>query len=172
MFKHSVELATSCTRLLLIAKFEKHADFLTYAGGLSRVSEIFGASALCLQNQNVLSNKDFTSVSVSSHLHFPIVQLSASGIPTFLAERKAEGFTVVGIEQTDRSVLLGSEGTELPGKVALVVGSEKEGIPAVVLMECDVLVEIPQQGVTRSLNVQTAVSIVLYEHARQHGNVA
>ena len=26
-------------------------------GGLSRVAEIFGASALCLQNQNVLSNK-------------------------------------------------------------------------------------------------------------------
>ena len=137
-------------------------------GGLSRVSEIFGASALCLQNQNVLSNKEFQSVSVSSHLHFPIVHLSASGVPGFLAARKGEGFTVVGIEQTDRSVILGSKEAQLPKKVVLVVGSEKEGIPALVLTECDTLVEIPQQGITRSLNVQTAVSIVLYEHARQH----
>ena len=137
-------------------------------GGLSRVSEIFGASALTLQNQNVLSNKDFTSVSVSSHLHFPIMQLSAPNIPTFLAERKREGYTVVGIEQTDRSVMLGSEACRLPRQVVLVVGSEREGIPAVVLTECEVLVEIPQSGVTRSLNVQTAVAIVLFEHARQH----
>ena len=137
-------------------------------GGLSRVSEIFSASALTLQNPNVLNNKDFTSVSVSSHLHFPIVQLSESGIPAFLSERKEEGFTVVGIEQTDRSVILGSEDAKLPEKVVLVVGSEREGVPAVVLTECDILVEIPQQGITRSLNVQTAVSIVLYEHARQH----
>ncbi|KAF2486175.1 hypothetical protein BDY17DRAFT_239671, partial [Neohortaea acidophila] len=136
-------------------------------GGLSRVSEVFGASALCLQNQNVVSNKDFTSVSVSSHLHFPIVQLSASGIPAYLADRKMEGFTIVGIEQTNRSVILGSQGARLPEKIVLVVGGEREGIPAVVLMECDMLVEIPQQGITRSLNVQTAVAIVLYEYARQ-----
>lgn len=138
-------------------------------GGLSRVSEIFGASALTLQNQNVIGNKDFTSVSVSSHLHFPIIQLSAPGVPAFLAERKGEGFTVVGIEQTDRSVILGSKEAMLPEKCVLVVGSEKEGIPAVVLTECDVLVEIPQNGVTRSLNVQTAVSVVLFEYARQRG---
>ena len=138
-------------------------------GGLSRVSEIFGASALTLQNQNVVGNRDFTSVSVSSHLHFPIVQLSASAVPGFLAERKAEGFKVVGIEQTDRSAMLGSEGARLPENCVLVVGSEREGIPAVVLTECDFLVEIPQKGVTRSLNVQTAVSVVLFEYARQHG---
>jgi tRNA guanosine-2'-O-methyltransferase len=136
-------------------------------GGLSRVAEIFGASALTLQNQNVASNRDFTSVSVSSHLHFPIIQLSAPNIPAFLAERKREGYTVVGIEQTDRSLMLGSEACALPKKVVLVVGSEKEGIPAAVLTACDVLVEIEQVGVTRSLNVQTAVAIVLFEYVRQ-----
>jgi tRNA guanosine-2'-O-methyltransferase len=96
------------------------------------------------------------------------VQLSAPNIPAFLAERKREGYTVVGVEQTDRSVMLGSEACQLPRQVVLVVGSEREGIPAVVLTECDVLVEIPQSGVTRSLNVQTAVAIVLFEYARQH----
>ena len=53
----------------------------------------------------------------------------------------------------------------------LLVGSEKEGIPAVVLSACDILVEIPQRGITRSLNVQTAVSIVLFDYVRQHRDV-
>jgi tRNA guanosine-2'-O-methyltransferase len=137
-------------------------------GGLSRVSEIFGASELHLQNQNVTGTKDFVSVAVSSHLHFPICQLSAPGVPAYLAEKRSEGWAIVGIEQTDRSVLLGSAECKLPEKVVLVIGSEKEGIPALVLSECNLLVEIPQQGITRSLNVQTAAAIVLFEYARQH----
>ena len=51
-------------------------------------------------------------------------------------------------------------------KVALVLGSEKEGIPAWILKECDACIEIPQIGVTRSLNVQTAAATVLYEYTR------
>ncbi|KAI7510116.1 hypothetical protein KC347_g4586 [Hortaea werneckii] len=137
-------------------------------GGLSRVSEIFAASEMHLQNHHVTGNRDFTNVSVSSHLHFPIMQLSAPNLPEYLASKKDEGWRVVGIEQTDRSVLLGSPECKLPEKVILVIGSEKEGIPALVLSECDMLVEIPQQGITRSLNVQTAAAIVLYEYTRQH----
>lgn len=74
----------------------------------------------------------------------------------------------MGIEQTDRSAILGSKECVLPEKCVLVVGSEREGIPAVVLAECDLLVEIPQVGITRSLNVQTAAGIVLCEYVRQH----
>ncbi|KAK5137320.1 hypothetical protein LTR08_000290 [Meristemomyces frigidus] len=137
-------------------------------GGLSRVAEIFGATEMHLQNRNVTSSKDFTNVSVSSHKHIPICQLSVPAVPAYLAAQRDQGWTIVGIEQTDRSVILGSAECRVPQKVVLVVGSEKEGISALVLSECDMLVEIPQQGVTRSLNVQTAAGIVLYEYARQH----
>ena len=143
-------------------------------GGLSRVSEIFGAAELHVQNPTVTSNRDFQNVSVSSHLHFPIRQLAASAIPEYLASKKSEtagSWTIVGIEQTDRSVILGSEACVLPDKCVLVLGSEREGIPATVLAECDMLVEIPQAGVTRSLNVQTAAGCVLYEWSRQHNQV-
>lgn len=137
-------------------------------GGLSRVSEIFGAGALYIPSTNILSNKDFTSTSVSSHLHFPIHPLPAADLASFLAKKKRdEGYSVVGIEQTDRSVILGEKQCVLPEKCILVLGSEREGIPASVLGECDVLVEIRQVGITRSLNVQTAAGIVLNEYARQ-----
>lgn len=141
-------------------------------GGLSRVSEIFGAKTLYMENPRLTtSSKDFTSTSVSSHLHLDIQPLPPASLAQFLAAKKREdggGFYVVGIEQTDRSAILGSKECVLPEKCVLVVGSEREGIPAVVLAECDLLVEIPQVGITRSLNVQTAAGIVLCEYVRQH----
>jgi tRNA guanosine-2'-O-methyltransferase len=163
--EHSSEQQVKRNSLIVVASLVDNPYNL---GGLSRVSEIFGAAEMHLQNQNVTSNRDFSNVAVSSHLHFPIFQLSASAVAGFLAEKKSSGWSIVGIEQTDRSVLLGSVKCKLPEKIVLVIGSEKEGIPALVLDECDLLVEIPQQGITRSLNVQTAAAIVLYEYARQH----
>ena len=138
-------------------------------GGLSRASEIFGAQAMYVRDPRVIAEKDFTSVAVSSHNHIDILPLPVPEISSWAAKMKSDGWTVVGIEQTDRSVLLGSEGAALPDKTILVLGSEREGMPASVLGECDLLVEIPQVGVTRSLNVQVAAAIVLFEYGRQHG---
>ncbi|QIW95033.1 hypothetical protein AMS68_000551 [Peltaster fructicola] len=137
-------------------------------GGLSRVSEIFGAQSLYVRDPKVVRDKDFTSVAVSSHHHIDIVTLAEEDIPTFLTRMKAEGWTAVGVEQTDRSDMLGTSKTQLPEKTILIIGNEREGMPGNVISECDVLVEIPQKGVTRSMNVQTVAAVVLYEFNRQH----
>jgi len=138
-------------------------------GGLSRVSEIFGAAALYISNPTItLSHKDFISVAVASQNHIPIKALPPADLPAWLTEKKNEGYCIVGIEQTDRSKILGAEGTTLPEKTILILGAEKEGMPPHIMGECDVLVEIPQKGKTRSMNVQTAASTVLFEYSRQH----
>ncbi|KAK0326163.1 hypothetical protein LTR82_002908 [Friedmanniomyces endolithicus] len=152
--------------LIVIASLVENPHNL---GGLSRISEALGASALHLANPNVVTTKAFLSVSVASHLHLPILPLPIPALPSYLAAKRGEGWTVVGLEQTDRSLVLGSEGCKLPRKVVLVLGSERAGIPARVLAECGVLVEIEQRGVTRSLNVQTAAGVVLFEYMREHG---
>lgn len=141
----------------------------TNLGGLSRISEIFGAAELHIPSLSYVAHKDFVSLSVASHHHIPIHALPADGLRGFLTRKKAEGYTVVGVEQTDRSVLLGKEGTMLPRKLVLVMGAEREGVPGEVLSDCDMLVEIPQAGVTRSLNVQTAAGLVLFDYVRQWG---
>lgn len=158
--------ASRATDLIVVGSLVDNAYNL---GGLSRISEIFGASALYMSNpKSVLANKDFVSVAVSSHNHLPIHELAPDKLQRFLALKKTQGFAVVGVEQTDRSVLLGGPATKLPPKTLLVMGAEKEGIPPLVLGECDLLVEVPQRGVTRSMNVQTAAGVVLYEYSRQH----
>ncbi|KZF26622.1 hypothetical protein L228DRAFT_279796 [Xylona heveae TC161] len=139
------------------------------AGGLSRVAEIFGAKSLQVRDRGIMKNTQFTSVAVSSHCWLPIEELPPASIPAFLTQRKLEGYTVVGIEQTDRSKVLGQGDWKLPSKTVLLLGSEREGIPAALLAEMDLCVEIQQIGQTRSMNVQTAAAVVLYEYTRHHG---
>lgn len=152
--------------IIVIASLIENAYNL---GGLSRVSEIMGVGTLCFHSQEVLKLKDFTSVSVSSEVWLPILELKATDIPEYFRTKKLEGYSVVGIEQTDRSIVLGKEGFNLPKKVVLLLGSERFGIPAELLVELDLCVEIPQKGETRSMNVQTAAAVVLYEFRRQFG---
>lgn len=46
--------------------------------------------------------------------------------------------------------------------------NEREGIPANLLQMLDVCVEIPQQGVIRSLNVHVSAALLIWEYTRQH----
>jgi tRNA guanosine-2'-O-methyltransferase len=138
-------------------------DNPTNLGGLSRISESFGIEALYIDDVRKIAHKDFKATSVTSEKHFPIRELKVEGVPGFLNSVKGEGWQVVGIEQTDRSGVLGTEdgidiGT-LPRKCVLVLGSEKGGISAEVLAVVDRCVEIRTVGVTRSLSK----SIQLFE---------
>jgi 23S rRNA (guanosine2251-2'-O)-methyltransferase len=55
----------------------------------------------------------------------------------------------------------------LSGSVAIVVGSEDQGLRQLTRKHCDYLVHIPMVGRTPSLNVSVATAVVLYECLRQ-----
>jgi tRNA guanosine-2'-O-methyltransferase len=136
-------------------------------GGVSRCSEILGVRTLTLHSKSLLRSAEFTSVSVHSEQHLNILEVPIPRVISFLREKRSEGYAAVGVEQTDRSVILGDPGWTFPLKTVLLLGTEKFGIPAELLGELDWCVEIPQLGVTRSMNVQTAAAVVLYEVCRQ-----
>jgi 23S rRNA (guanosine2251-2'-O)-methyltransferase len=52
--------------------------------------------------------------------------------------------------------------TQYPSKTCLVVGHEDHGVTRATLAACDGAVFIPMYGKGRSLNVQTALAVVLY----------
>lgn len=52
----------------------------------------------------------------------------------------------------------------------LPLGKEKEGIPAHLLQMLDHTIEIPQFGVTRSLNVHVSAAICIYEYTKKQLN--
>jgi tRNA guanosine-2'-O-methyltransferase len=139
-------------------------DNPTNLGGLSRISESFGLEALYIADLKQMAHKDFKATSVTSEKHFPICELKVVGVPAFLIDMKRSGYEIVGIEQTDRSGILGTDGVTgddpktlgiLPKKCVLVLGSEKGGISAEVLAALDRCVEIRTVGVTRSLSKYT-----------------
>jgi len=71
-----------------------------------------------------------------------------------------------------RVALVPRGGTPLPelpvdGDVVLVLGAEREGLPADVLAACDAQASIPQPGDAESLNVAMAGAIALYELSRR-----
>jgi tRNA G18 (ribose-2'-O)-methylase SpoU len=77
-----------------------------------------------------------------------------------IEQLKADGFTIVGLEQDVRSIML--PGYIPPQKIALLLGEEVEGIEDSLRNVCDDLIEIPMQGKKESFNVSVAAGIALY----------
>jgi 23S rRNA (guanosine2251-2'-O)-methyltransferase len=56
---------------------------------------------------------------------------------------------------------------DLAGSLALVLGSEGEGLRELTRKHCDFLVRLPQAGSVESLNVSVACGMLMYEAVRQ-----
>jgi tRNA G18 (ribose-2'-O)-methylase SpoU len=134
-------------------------------GGLCRTCEAFNAELLVVATPNIISDPQFISTCVSAEKWMPTQAVSESELPKFLEEKKEDAYTIVGVEQTNESKYLGRY--QFPEKIVLVLGKEKEGIPPELLKMMDVVVEIPQFGVIRSLNVHVSGSILLWEYTKQ-----
>lgn len=77
-----------------------------------------------------------------------------------IEQLKSEGYTIVGLEQDERSVMLPDY--TAPKKVALLLGNEIDGIYPEYRELCDDLIEIPMHGQKESFNVSVAAGIALY----------
>lgn len=75
---------------------------------------------------------------------------------------RAEGYTLVSVEQTVHSVSLESFRPEPGKRYAIVFGNEVEGVGQDVVDASDLSLEIPQWGTKHSLNVSVTVGIVLW----------
>jgi 23S rRNA (guanosine2251-2'-O)-methyltransferase len=79
---------------------------------------------------------------------------------------KERGIWLVG---TDDSATTTLYDVDLTGPLALVLGSEGEGMRRLTRECCDQLVSIPMAGAVESLNVSVATGVMLYEALRQRG---
>lgn len=76
---------------------------------------------------------------------------------------KKEGLWIAGAE-------MGGEvyyGKDMTGPIALVIGSEGEGLGRLIKGNCDFLVSIPMKGKISSLNAAVSAAIILFEIQKQ-----
>ena len=85
-------------------------------------------------------------------------------ISAVLKELKEKGLWVYGAAAGGSNVLWK---TDFTGSVALVIGSEGDGIGRLVRDNCDFIVNIPMVGKINSLNASAAASVIMYEVLRQ-----
>lgn len=75
---------------------------------------------------------------------------------------KDSGISVVAVEQASSSVSLYDFKEEK--NTAYVFGNEVLGVDDDILLQCDVVLEIPMSGSKESLNVSVTAGIVLFHH--------
>ena len=81
---------------------------------------------------------------------------------TAALQLKSNGYTLIGIEQTDQSIDIRNVDIRQEAKYALFFGNEVGGLSEPLLPYLDLTVEIPQYGTKHSLNVSVCGGIVLW----------
>jgi tRNA G18 (ribose-2'-O)-methylase SpoU len=81
---------------------------------------------------------------------------------------KIPNIKILGVELDEKAIDYTKADYTLP--VALVVGHESDGISQEVLQMCDEIVQLPQLGINKSLNVMVSLGIVLYEVLEKNNN--
>jgi len=135
-------------------------------GMIFRLAEAFGVEKIYLTGGSIAPpNQKISKASRRTvrEVDFEIVESTAEVV----ALLKKEGFSVIGLEVTRASIPLRDFDFKAKEKIALVLGSEKNGISEATLSQLDACTVIPMLGKTTSLNVATALGIALYEVVSQ-----
>jgi len=80
--------------------------------------------------------------------------------PTIL-KLKSEGYIIASLEQSTKSIDMNE--FDPPKKIAVILGSEIEGVNKEILEFSDMIIEIKMRGKKESFNVSIAAAICLYK---------
>ena len=89
---------------------------------------------------------------------------SVTNLARTLKAIKQQGVWLVGLDSESKQNLYS---IDFKGPIAIVMGSEGEGMRRLTTESCDFLARIPMRGDVESLNVSVATGIVLFEALRQ-----
>ncbi|MBQ6465544.1 MAG: 23S rRNA (guanosine(2251)-2'-O)-methyltransferase RlmB [Oscillospiraceae bacterium] len=132
-------------------------------GAIIRSAECAGAHGVVIpkrRSAGLTAVVDKASAGAAEHMAVARV----ANIPAALQELKKHGLWVYGTAADGASDLWH---TDLSGAVALVIGSEGDGMGRLVRENCDFILSLPMKGRVSSLNASVAAGIVMYEVMRQ-----
>jgi 23S rRNA (guanosine2251-2'-O)-methyltransferase len=132
-------------------------------GAITRTAECAGVDAVVFPRQNSAQiNSDAIKSSAGALLKIPLCR--EENLKETILNLKNSGLKIVAATEKTDTLIYDSDMT-VP--LAIIMGSEGEGISGEYLKLADEKVAIPIAGEIESLNVSAATSVVLYEAVRQ-----
>jgi 23S rRNA (guanosine2251-2'-O)-methyltransferase len=132
-------------------------------GAIARTIEAMGFQGLVIPQRRAAGvTSTVLKVGSGALEHLPVARVV--NLVQALEALKAAGFWVYGIDAHGTQSI---HSTDLGGPVVIVVGAEGAGLSLLVQKHCDLLLSIPLQGRTPSLNASVALGMATYEICRQ-----
>ncbi|MDR1311482.1 MAG: 23S rRNA (guanosine(2251)-2'-O)-methyltransferase RlmB [Burkholderiaceae bacterium] len=132
-------------------------------GACLRVADSVGAHGVIVPRDRSVG-LNATVAKVASGAENTVPYIPVTNLARALRELKERGIRVLGTAEEATQSLYE---TDLTDSLALIMGSEGEGLRRLTRETCDTLVRIPMFGSVESLNVSVASAVCLYEARRQ-----
>lgn len=131
-------------------------------GAILRNADAFGAHGIIIPKRRSVSLTGTVAKAAAGALAYVPVARVANIAQTLKALKK-EGLWVCGTAMDGQNIYQ----APLSGALAIVIGSEGQGMRPLVAEQCDFTVAIPMKGRINSLNASVAAGIVLSEVERR-----
>lgn len=131
-------------------------------GAIVRSAECFGAHGIVIPKHRSAGVND-TVVKVASGATEHMLIAKVTNINDTIRMLKEHNVWVYATDFDGKAPKL----TNMTGNIAIVIGSEGEGIKKLTKELCDDTITIPEYGKINSLNASVATGIILYEAVRQ-----
>jgi 23S rRNA (guanosine2251-2'-O)-methyltransferase len=134
-------------------------------GAIARTAECLGVQALVVPARGAAQiNGDAVKTSAGALNILPVCR--EADLHQTIEFLKNSGLTVIACTEKADADLGHVEATSFSGPVAVLMGSEEDGIAPDLLRLCDQRLRIPMSGQIQSLNVGVAAGIMLFEVAK------
>ncbi|PKP52951.1 MAG: 23S rRNA (guanosine(2251)-2'-O)-methyltransferase RlmB [Bacteroidetes bacterium HGW-Bacteroidetes-1] len=149
-------------KLPFIIIMDKITDVRNF-GAIARTAEAAGAHAILVPTRgSAMINADAVKTSAGALNRINLCR--EDNLKVTIDFLKASGLRIAAItEKADRELW----DSDLTGPVALIMGSEENGISEAYLKMADTHLKLPMLGTIESLNVSVAAGIACYEIVRQ-----
>ncbi|MFA5025351.1 MAG: TrmH family RNA methyltransferase [Candidatus Shapirobacteria bacterium] len=129
-------------------------------GSFFRLADALGVTKICLCGSVVTPpNLKIHRASIGTWKWVPWEHFNETG--DCLKQLKKDGYQIVACEQGKNTVNYQKAKYKFP--LAIIAGSEINGITPESLKMCDQIIEIPMYGINVSLNVLVATSIIAFD---------
>lgn len=131
-------------------------------GAIIRSAECAGAHGVIIPERRAAGLSPAAAKAAAGALnHMPVARVK--NLNRALEQMKADGVWVIGTAMDGEDAFA----CDLTGPLAIVIGSEGDGMSRLALEKCDRTVSLPVRGHIDSLNASVAAGILMYEVVRQ-----